>query len=72
VTQSQRFDPEGRFIRRYVPELERVPLRHLHAPWRMSPAEQAAAGVTIGRDYPLPLVDHAAARLRTLARYQGV
>jgi deoxyribodipyrimidine photo-lyase len=72
VTQSEKFDPEGRFIRRYVPELAAVPLRWLHAPWRMPAAGQAACGVTIGRDYPAPLVDHAAARQRTLARYELV
>lgn len=69
VTQSERFDPQGRFIRRYVPELQNVPDRHIHAPWCMSVAEQSACGVVIGRDYPAPLVDHAAARTRTLARY---
>ncbi|AUL99190.1 deoxyribodipyrimidine photolyase [Rhodocyclaceae bacterium] len=72
VTQSERFDPTGDFIRRYVPELARVPTRYIHAPWLMSAADQAAAGVRIGRDYPAPLVDHAAARQRTLARYAVV
>jgi len=72
VTQSERFDPSGDFIRRYVPELARVPTRYIHAPWRMSAADQAAAGVRIGRDYPAPLVDHAAARQRALARYAVV
>jgi len=71
VTQSEKFDPDGRFIRRYVPELERVPAKFIHAPWRMGAAEQAACGVTIGRDYPAPVVDHAAARARTLARFRS-
>ena len=69
VTQSERFDPQGRFIRRYVPELKNVPDRYIHAPWCMSAAEQSARGVLIGRDYPAPRVDHAAARTRTLSRY---
>lgn len=69
VTQSQKFDPAGRFIRRYLPELERVPDRHIHAPWLMGAIEQAAAGVRIGVDYPAPVVDHASARERTLARF---
>ncbi|ANQ86618.1 deoxyribodipyrimidine photo-lyase [Azoarcus olearius] len=69
VTQSQKFDPEGRFIRRYVPELARVPDRHIHAPWQMDAATQSRAGVQIGRDYPAPVVDHALARERTLARF---
>jgi len=69
VTQSQRFDAQGVFIRRYVPELARVPDRLIHAPWRLDEAAQRAAGVRIGRDYPAPIVDHAAARARTLARF---
>ncbi len=72
VTQSEKFDPGGRFIRRYVPELARVPDRYIHAPWRMDVAEQVACGVVIGRDYPAPLVDHALARQRTLARYGAI
>lgn len=70
VTQSQRFDPEGDFIRRYVPELARVPARFIHAPWKMDACAQRAAGVRIGEDYPVPVVDHAAARERTLARFE--
>ncbi|MDO8931417.1 MAG: deoxyribodipyrimidine photo-lyase [Rhodocyclaceae bacterium] len=69
VTQSEKFDAEGKFIRRYLPELARVPAKHIHAPWRMSAAEQSACGTRIGRDYPAPVVDHASARERTLARY---
>jgi deoxyribodipyrimidine photo-lyase len=69
VTQSEKFDAEGKFIRRYLPALARVPDRHIHAPWRMSPAEQEAAGCRIGRDYPAPVVDHDAARKVTLERY---
>jgi len=71
VTQSERFDPDGRFIRMYVPELAAVPDRHIHAPWQMGPIEQQAAGVRIGGDYPAPLVDHAQARARALALYKG-
>ena len=69
LTQSERFDPDGRFIRRYLPELAAVPDKFIHAPWRMSSAEQSACGVIVGRDTPLPLVDHGEARLRTLERY---
>jgi deoxyribodipyrimidine photo-lyase len=72
VTQSEKFDPEGRFIRRYVPELGRVPPKFIHAPWRMSAAEQSACGVRIGHDYPGPVVNHASARASTLARFQAV
>lgn len=72
VTQSERFDPQGKFIRRYLPELAAVPDKYIHAPWRMSQAEQTACGVLLGRDTPAPLVEHSAARERTLARYAVV
>ncbi|KAF0163746.1 MAG: deoxyribodipyrimidine photo-lyase [Rhodocyclaceae bacterium] len=72
VTQSEKFDAEGRFIRRYVPELSRVPQKFIHAPWKMTTTEQAACGVRIGHDYPAPVVDHAAARARTLARFEAI
>jgi len=76
VLQSERFDPQGRFIRRYLPELAKVPEAYLHAPWTMPPLEQQAAGCVIGRDYPAPMVEHAGARERALelfkaARAQG-
>ncbi|MCU0840429.1 MAG: DNA photolyase family protein [Thiobacillaceae bacterium] len=70
VTQSQKFDPDGRFIRRYLPELAAVPDKYLHAPWRMPEPVQAACGVRIGRDYPPPIVDHAHAREVTLALFR--
>ena len=70
VTQSERFDPDGRFIRMYVPELAPVPDGHVHAPWLMSPIEQQAAGIRLGSDYPAPLVDHARARVLALELYK--
>ncbi len=72
VSQSERFDPQGRFIRRYLPELARVPDRFVHAPWTMPPADQQACGCVIGRDYPAPIVDHATQRERALALFKAV
>lgn len=72
VTQSRKFDPEGRFIARYVPELAALPPPLRHAPWQARPLELAEAGVALGRDYPFPVVDHAAAREKTLERYAVV
>jgi deoxyribodipyrimidine photo-lyase len=72
VSQSQRFDPGGRFIRRYLPELASVPDQFIHAPWLMSEQQQSLCGVVVGRDTPAPLVDHRQARLETLQRYAVV
>ena len=72
VTQSEKFDAEGAFIRRYVPELARCDKRCIHAPWTMTPDQQQAAGVVIGRDYPAPVVEHAEARLRALELFKAV
>lgn len=70
LTQSRKFDAEGTFIRRFVPELAAVPLKFIHAPWAMPPGEQAACGCVIGRDYPAPVVDHAVQRERALTLYR--
>ena len=70
VKQSERFDAQGEYIRRHVPELARVPVRYIHAPWTMPPLEQQAAGCVIGRDYPAPVVDHAVQREKALALYR--
>jgi deoxyribodipyrimidine photo-lyase len=72
VAQSQRFDPGGRFIRRYLPALAKVPDAFIHSPWTMPPLEQEAAGCRIGRDYPAPIVDHAMSRARALELYRAV
>jgi deoxyribodipyrimidine photo-lyase len=72
VSQSERFDPEGRFIRRYLPQLAALPDRAIHAPWLARPVDLAAANVEIGRHYPAPVVAHEVARAKTLERYAVV
>jgi deoxyribodipyrimidine photo-lyase len=70
VTQSERFDAEGKFIRCYVPELTHVNAKHIHAPWLMSADEQQRSGCVMGRDYPGSVVEHAKAREVALALFK--
>jgi deoxyribodipyrimidine photo-lyase len=71
ILQGKKFDKEGSYVRRWVPELARVPLKYLHAPWEMPGEIQRQIGCLIGRDYPGPAVDHAAARERALRAYRA-
>ncbi|MFA6016112.1 MAG: deoxyribodipyrimidine photo-lyase [Gallionellaceae bacterium] len=70
ITQSTKFDAHGKFIRRYVPELTNCPDKWIHAPWLMPVSEQRRCKIAIGKDYPLPIVDHAEARIKTLVLFQ--
>lgn len=62
ISQGKKFDADGEYVRRYVPELARMPKRYIHAPWQAPISVQEAFGVRIGRDYPAPVVEHALAR----------
>jgi len=70
ILQGKKFDPDGDYVRRYVPELADVPKQFIHEPWLADPATQRRAGAIIGTDYPAPLVNHAEARKRALDAYQ--
>ena len=72
ILQGKKFDPKGQYVRRYVPELAKLDDDHLHAPWEAPKALLDAAGVKLGETYPLPLVDHTAARQRALAAYKDI
>lgn len=66
VLQGEKFDPNGDYVRRYVPELARLPARFIHCPWQAPAAVLAAAGLELGASYPAPIVDHEMARDRFL------
>ena len=72
TTQGTKFDPDGEYVRRWVPELAELPSRDIHAPAEAKPAVLRDAGVAIGRVYPEPIVDHAEARKLALAALQKV
>jgi deoxyribodipyrimidine photo-lyase len=71
ITQSEKFDADGKFIRRYIPELANCNHKEIHAPWLIPANRQSELGLSIGIDYPQPIVDHATQRTRALALYKN-
>ena len=72
ITQSEKFDAEGKFIKKYLPQLAKLSKKTIHAPWLAGDIELDLAGVRLGRDYPPPIVQHDEARKNTLIRYAVV
>jgi deoxyribodipyrimidine photo-lyase len=72
VLQGEKFDPQGDYVRRWVPELARLPPAWIHKPWQAPAAVLSAAGVSLGADYPRPIVDHGQARDRALAAFDAI
>ena len=72
TSQSEKFDADGKFIRRYLPALAKLSAKAIHSPSLASPAELIAADVELGKNYPLPIVEHGEARALTLQRYAVV
>jgi deoxyribodipyrimidine photo-lyase len=70
ILQGEKFDPDGAYVAKWVPELAKLPPSLIHKPWEATPMELAAAGVMLGENYPEPIVDHKAARERALAAYR--
>jgi deoxyribodipyrimidine photo-lyase len=70
VKQAKRYDPEGIYVKRYVPELRRVPLEYIHEPWLMDPEQQKRLGCRIGIEYPERIVDHVLRQRAIVARYR--
>lgn len=72
VLQSEKFDPEGRYVREFCPELAKLPPPLIHKPWEADPRVLKHAGITLGATYPSPIVDHGVARQRALAAYERI
>ncbi|WP_421989123.1 cryptochrome/photolyase family protein [Roseococcus sp.] len=72
MLQSEKFDADGAYIREWVPELAGLPTQHIHKPWEAPAAVLARAGVTLGRDYPRPIIEHGEGRARALAAYASL
>ncbi|MCG6861140.1 MAG: FAD-binding domain-containing protein, partial [Chromatiaceae bacterium] len=72
VTQGQKFDPDGDYVRRFVPEISGLPDRFLHSPWQASEAVLTEAGIALGSDYPHPMVDLEASRERALEAFSSI
>jgi len=72
ILQGEKFDPEGSYVRRWVPEIAALPDRFIHKPWLASPRELAAAGIALGKTYPKPIVDHDVARKRALEAFAAI
>ena len=72
VSQGEKFDQRGEYVRRYVPELSDLPDKYIHAPWTAPASILQAAGVTLGKTYPQPIVDHKVQREKALAMYGRV
>lgn len=72
ITQGSKFDPEGDYVRRWVPELSKLPSRVIQEPWKASTEILAHCGVRLGRDYPNPIIEHSEGRARALAAFEKV
>ncbi|GJL96064.1 MAG: deoxyribodipyrimidine photo-lyase [Hyphococcus sp.] len=72
MTQGEKFDPEGKYVRKFIPELAKMPAKYIHSPWKAPQEVLEKAEVTLGKSYPFPILDHSEARIRALDGYQQI
>jgi deoxyribodipyrimidine photo-lyase len=72
ITQGEKFDAEGGYVRKWIPEIARLSNQYIYRPWEASEIELKGAGIVLGKDYPKPIVDHKEARERALRAYEKV
>ena len=72
ILQGEKFDPQGDYVRKFVPELAKLPDAWIHRPWEAPSPVLKAAGIALPKDYPLPMVDHSKARDRALAAFSSL
>ena len=66
MTQGMKFDPDGEYVKRWVPELAALPSKYIHQPWEATASELKSFGVTLGDNYPIPIIEHTFGRERAL------
>ena len=72
ISQGEKFDPDGDYVKRHCPELAKLPKKYIHKPWEAPPFVLRDAGIELGKDYPRPIVDHGSKRKEALARYEAI
>ena len=72
ILQGEKFDPDGLYVKKYVPELAHLDARYIHKPWTAPALNLSAAGIILGKTYPHPLIDHDFARKRALDAFQSL
>lgn len=71
ILQGERFDPDGTYVKTFLPELDKVPTKFIHRPWALGDLDLASCGVKLGQNYPRPVIEHTFGRARALEAFQA-
>ncbi|BCG49674.1 deoxyribodipyrimidine photo-lyase [Candidatus Profftella armatura (Diaphorina cf. continua)] len=72
IIQSKKFDSQGIFIRKYLPQLSKLSNKYIHSPWEVSPSKLEKAGIILGKNYPKPILEQSLSKINTLKRYNFI